>query len=150
MKISSALCTISHFTADFGPRFSQEIVPKLAVNPKILSVELEPSSAVYRTSDPDVAKHFTAVIREMYTPLSGENVIVVAALLEMDHANVPAGVPAVQHILGLDTEGKREAFLDQCVVGTYWLLEAYELIDQIYSDRVRSSHPCPHPKWSRL
>ncbi|KJA26270.1 hypothetical protein HYPSUDRAFT_36546 [Hypholoma sublateritium FD-334 SS-4] len=115
VKISSALRTISHFTADFGPRFSAEIVPKLAVDPRILSVELEPSSAVYRTSDPDIAKHFTAVIREMYTPPSGENVIVVAALLEMDHANVPAGVAAVQHILGLDTEKKREDFLDQYI-----------------------------------
>ncbi len=150
MKISSALRTISHFTADFGPRFSQEIVPKLAVDSKILSVELEPSSAVYRTSDPDVAKHFTAVIREMYTPLSGENVIVVAALLEMGSRQCPCWRSCCATHSRTRHRGKREAFLDQCVVGTYWLLEIYELIDQIYSDRVRSSDPCPHSKRSCL
>lgn len=113
VKISSALRTISHYTADFGPRFSKEVVPKLAVDPKILVVEPEPSSAVYRTSDPEIAKHFTAVIREMYQPSGNEAVIVVAALLETDHANLPGDISAVQHALQLDTVDKREAFLDQ-------------------------------------
>lgn len=70
---------------------------------------------MYRTLDPDIAKHFTAVIREQYRPIEEEVVIVVAALLETDHANVPVGISALQHIIGLDTEQKREAFLDQCV-----------------------------------
>lgn len=113
VKISSSLRTISHFTADFGPRFSRDIVPKLAVNPDILAVELEPSSAVYRTPDPEVAKHFTVVIREECRTPPGEVLIVCAALLEMDHAGVPPGVSAVEHIFELDNEEKRVDFLDR-------------------------------------
>ncbi|KAJ6570144.1 IucC family-domain-containing protein [Mycena vulgaris] len=112
MKISSALRTISHHTADFGPRFSREIVPKLTVDPKIFSVVMEPASAIYNGVDSSVRKHFTAIVRDEYLPAPGENIIVVAALLEMGHANVPAGVSAVEHVFGLDTEAKRAAFLD--------------------------------------
>ncbi|KAJ6468399.1 IucC family-domain-containing protein [Mycena sanguinolenta] len=113
MKISSALRTISHWTADFGPRFSREIVPKLTVNHKIFDVELEPASAIYAGVDSSVRKHFTAIFRNEYVPAPGENIIVVAALLEMGHAGVPAGVSAVEHVFGLDTEEKRMAFLDK-------------------------------------
>lgn len=113
VKISSSLRTISHFTADFGPRFSKEVVPKLAINPKILAVELEPASAAYRSDRPEVTKHFTIVVREEYEPPVGESLIVCAALLEMDHSNIPSGVSAVQHVFGLDTDEKRSAFLDR-------------------------------------
>ncbi|KAF8149828.1 IucC family-domain-containing protein [Crassisporium funariophilum] len=115
VKISSSLRTISHFTADFGPRFSAEVVPQLAVDQTILAVELESSSAIYRSADPEIAKHFTAVIREEYQAMQGEVVIVCAALLEMDHAGVPAGISAVQHVFALDTEKKRAAFLDKYI-----------------------------------
>ncbi|TFK28163.1 hypothetical protein FA15DRAFT_665648 [Coprinopsis marcescibilis] len=114
VKISSALRTISHFTADFGPRFS-DIVPKLAIDHSILVVETEPSSAVIRHEDPEVQKHFTAVIRNEYEPKPTENVIVIAALLETDHSNTPTGVPAVVHVFGLDTERKRVEFLDRYI-----------------------------------
>lgn len=114
VKISSSLRTISHFTANFGPRFSAEVVPKLAVDPKILHVETERQSAIYRAQDPDVAKHFTVVIRDEYERREGETIIVVAALLEMGHKGVPAGVSAVEHLFGLDTLEKRIAFLDRC------------------------------------
>jgi len=113
VKISSALRTISHFTADFGPRFSRDIVPKLAINPEILTVELEPSSAVYRTSNPEVAKHFTAIIRAECGTSPGEVLIVCAALLEMDHAGVPSGISAVEHTFVLDNEEKKAGFLDR-------------------------------------
>jgi len=113
MKISSALRTISHWTADFGPRFSREIVPKLAVDQKILDVEVEPASACYAGVETSVRKHFTAIFRNEYVPAPGENIVVVAALLEMGHANVPAGVSTVEHIFGLDTEAKRADFLDK-------------------------------------
>lgn len=113
VKISSSLRTISHYTANFGPRFSENIVPKLSINPEILSVECEPASAVYRGVEPDVAKHFTAVLRNQYVPSEGENVIVVAALLESGHAGVPPGISAVQHAFKLDTEEKRADFLDR-------------------------------------
>lgn len=112
MKISSSLRTISHYTADFGPRFSK-IVPKLSFDPKILSIELEPASAIYRDVDPSVAKHLTAVLRDEYEPRRGENLIVCAALLETGHAGVPAGISAVEHAFCLDTDEKRTAFLDR-------------------------------------
>jgi len=113
VKISSSLRTISHFTADFGPRFSAQVIPKLAIDPEILHIETERQSAVYRDDDPELVKHFTAVIRDEYIPKEGETVIVVAALLETGHRNVPAGKPAVEHLFKLDTQGKRVAFLDQ-------------------------------------
>lgn len=113
MKISSSLRTISHFTADFGPRFSAQVIPKLAIDPEILHIETERQSAVYRDDDPELVKHFTAVIRDEYIPKEGETIIVVAALLETGHRNVPAGKPAVEHLFKLDTQEKRVAFLDQ-------------------------------------
>lgn len=116
VRISSALRTISHFTANFGPRFSKEILPRLAVNPEILCIEKETSSAVYRTPDPDVAKHFTAVIREKYCVPDGEALIVVAALLDTDYAGFPQGVSAVERVFELNSEDKKEAFLDRCIL----------------------------------
>ncbi|KAJ7086118.1 IucC family-domain-containing protein [Mycena belliarum] len=113
MKISSALRTISHYTANFGPRFSNEIVPKLAMDHNILSVVQEPASAVFKGVEPSVRKHFTAIFRDEFLPPAGQNVAVVASLLEMGHANVPVGVSAVEHAFRLDSEAKRVAFLDK-------------------------------------
>lgn len=113
VKISSALRTISHLTADFGPRFSNEIVPKLTINPQILVISREPASAVYRSDDPDLAKHFTAILREELQHEEGHALIVSAALLEMDHAGQSSGTSAVEIAFGLDTYEKREKFLDR-------------------------------------
>jgi hypothetical protein len=113
VRISSALRTISHFTADFGPRFSRHVVPKLAVNPEILHIEIETSSAVYRSADPEVAKHFTAVIREKFRPPNGQAVVIVAALLDMGHAGLDENVSVVEHVFELDSEEKKEAFLNR-------------------------------------
>jgi hypothetical protein len=113
VKISSSLRTISHFTADLGPRFSADIIPKLAVDSKILSIDCEPASAVYHSTDPDIAKHLTVVLRKEYQPGAGQSLIVCAALVEMDHAGVPAGVSAVEQVFALDTEEKRVTFLDK-------------------------------------
>jgi len=113
VKISSALRTVSHFTANFGPRFSMDIVPRLHHDPKILSVEREPASAVYHSDNPELAKHLTAILREEFEPEEGQALIVCASLLEMDHAGTPSGVPAVEHAFGLDTEEKRVSFLDR-------------------------------------
>ncbi|KAF8599149.1 hypothetical protein BDV93DRAFT_592260 [Ceratobasidium sp. AG-I] len=114
VKISSALRTISHFTADFGPRFS-DVIPKLSINPRILEVSREPSSAIYDAADPDIAKHFTAVIRDEVQPRQGEALIVVAALLEMDHAGAPSGVSIVENVFKLNTYAKRASFLDRYI-----------------------------------
>ncbi|KAG6888931.1 hypothetical protein C0995_004944 [Termitomyces sp. Mi166 len=115
VKISSALRTISHFTADFGPRFSNDIVPKLTIDPHILSISREPASAVYRSDDPDLAKHFTAILREEIEPEEGHALIVSAALLEMGHAGQPGGTSAVESTFRLDTYEKRAKFLDRYI-----------------------------------
>ncbi|KAF5393180.1 hypothetical protein D9757_001345 [Collybiopsis confluens] len=112
VKISSALRTISHYTADFGPRFSNIVIPRLSINTNLLAIEREPASAVYRGVAPDLAKHFTAVLRETYKPNADESLVVCAALLETGHVGVPAGVSAVEHAFGLDTAEKRAEFLD--------------------------------------
>ena len=113
VKISSSLRTISHFTANFGPRFSMDIVPRLCHDPEILSIEREPASAVYHSEDPELAKHFTTVLREEFEPQEGQALIVCASLLEMDHAGTPSGISAVEHAFGIDTEEKRVSFLDR-------------------------------------
>lgn len=92
----------------------------MSIDPAILTIEREPASAVYRGVDSSVAKHFTAILREEYQPAVGETFIVVAALLEAGHTGVPAGVPAVQHIFGLDTEEKRADFLDRYAISRRW------------------------------
>jgi hypothetical protein len=115
VKISSALRTVTHFTADFGPRFSAEVVPRLAIDSNIFAIELETSTAVYSSEDKDLAKHLTVIVRENYPREEGEVIIVVACLLESDLAGMPPGIPVVQHILGLDTEEKRVDFLDSYV-----------------------------------
>ncbi|KAG5721095.1 hypothetical protein E4T56_gene7532, partial [Termitomyces sp. T112] len=115
VKISSALRTISHLTADFGPRFSNEIVPKLMINPQILSISREPASAVYRSDDPDLAKHLTALLREEIQPEEGHVLVVSAALSEMDHAGQASGTSAVENAFRLDTYEKRANFLDRYI-----------------------------------
>jgi hypothetical protein len=116
IRVSSALRTISHFTANFGPRFSRDVVPKLAIDPGILSIEQEVASAVCARDaggvdlDPDIAKHFTVVIRKLYIPDKSEAIIMCAALLETGHSGLPAGIPIVQHIMGLDSQEKRFMF----------------------------------------
>ena len=116
IRISSALRTISHFTANFGPRFAKDVVPKLAIDPGILTIEHEVASAICAKDaeggdlDPDIAKHFTVVIRKRYIPDESEAVIICAALLETGHSGLPAGIPVVQHIMGLDSHEKRFMF----------------------------------------
>lgn len=120
IRISSALRTISHFTANFGPRFSREIVPKLAIDPSILSIEKEVASvncardAEGANLDPDIAKHLTVVIRNRYIPEDeSEAIIICAALLETGHAGLPAGISIVQHVMGLDSQEKRFTFFHE-------------------------------------
>jgi hypothetical protein len=115
VKISSALRTISHYTANFGPRFSAEVIPMLTFDRSILHVETECSSAIYKGHSASLSKHLTAIIRDSYIPMEGENIIICAALLERGHANTPPGVSAVEWAFQLDTEDKRIKFLDRCV-----------------------------------
>jgi len=118
ISVSSALRTISHFTANFGPRFSKDVIPKLAIDPLILTIEQEIASVVCSRDadgtslDPDVAMHFTAIIRKQYPPAVDEAVIICAALLETGHSGLPAGVSVVEHVICLDTPEKRLGFFD--------------------------------------
>jgi len=119
IRISSALRTISHFTANLAPRFSRDIAPKLAIDPFIFSIEQEVASAICARDaegtdlDPDIVKHLTVIIRKQYVPDESEAVIICAALLETGHSGLPAGVPVVQHIFGLDTKEKRLEFFHE-------------------------------------
>jgi len=94
-------------------------VPKLAIDPSILSIEQEVASANCARDaegahlDPDVAKHLTVVIRRLYIPDDSEAIIICAALLETGHAGLPAGIPIVQHVMGLDTQEKRFMFFHE-------------------------------------
>ncbi|KAF8520528.1 hypothetical protein JB92DRAFT_1900480 [Gautieria morchelliformis] len=81
MKISSALRTISHFTAYAGPRFGRDIVPHLAIDRQVLVLEEEVASAVYFHKDPEVAKHCTAIIRKPYDGKGNGGKLVLAATL---------------------------------------------------------------------
>lgn len=115
MKISSALRTISHFTAYAGTRFGENIVPRLAIDRNVLKIENEIASVVYKHADPEVAKHCTAVIREAYNGAEGEQVIVTAALAEAGYGDREVEEPAVVTALGLDTDAKKFEFLAEYI-----------------------------------
>jgi IucA / IucC family len=120
MKISSALRTISHFTAYSGPRLGRDVIPHLAIDPKVLIIENEIASVVYRHNDPEVAKHCTAIIRETYNgEEQGEAVVVAAALAEIAYGDREDEVPVVVTSLGLDTSDKKLAFLERYVLCIY-------------------------------
>ena len=119
IRISSVIRTIGHFSARLGPRFSTEVVPKLAIDTGILLIEPEVASVICARDaeginlDPDTAAHLTAVIRKRYIPDESEAVIICAALLETGHSDLPAGIPIVQHIMGLDSQEKRFKFFNE-------------------------------------
>jgi hypothetical protein len=119
IRISSVIRTIDNFSGKLGRRFSREVVPKLAIDTGILSVEQEVASAICARDtegvrlDPAIGAHFTAVIRKRYIPDESEAIIVCAALLETGHSGLPAGIPIVQHIMGLDSQEKRFMFFNE-------------------------------------
>lgn len=98
-------------------------MPKLSIDPGILTIEEEVASAICARDaegailDPDIAKHFTVVIRKQYLPAAeSEAVIICAALLETGHSGLSTGIPVVQHILGLDSQEKRLVFFREYVL----------------------------------
>ena len=86
------------------------------MNPDILHVELESSGAFHLTPNPEVASHFTAIVREKYTIPKGQSLIVVAALLDTGHADLPHGVSVVEKVFDLNSDDKKDAFLDRYVI----------------------------------
>ncbi|KAI0321791.1 IucC family-domain-containing protein [Amylostereum chailletii] len=118
IKLTSAVRTISPASAYLGPRFSSQVVPALTMDPKILTVAKELASAVHNHSDGEIAKHCAAIIRECHendSEARGERLIVCTSLVESGHEGVPAGVPSIIRVFGLDTEAKRLQWLDDFV-----------------------------------
>lgn len=123
MIISSSPRTISHFTAYNGPRFSRDIVPKLAINREVLIFEKEVASAIYRHEDPEIAKHCTAILREVYSGQEkGERVVIAAALVEKGYSDRYSNAPTVVTALGLDTVDSKLAFLERWVFSDDWII----------------------------
>lgn len=114
IRISSALRTISHFTAYAGPRFGRDVVPHLAINRNLLIIENEIASVVYAHEDPEIAKNCTAVIRKIYNGEKyGECVVIAAALAETGHGDRDDNAPTAVTALRLDTMDKRVKFLER-------------------------------------
>jgi hypothetical protein len=117
--------TISHFTAYSGPKFGRDIIPRLAIDNRVLFIENEVASAVYKHEDPEISKHCTAILREVYSGESrGEKVIVAAALAEINHVDREDDRPAVVIAFSLDTADKKFEFLERQVafVFFFWKL----------------------------
>ncbi|KIJ27921.1 hypothetical protein M422DRAFT_37525 [Sphaerobolus stellatus SS14] len=115
IKISSALRTISHFTAYSGPKFGRDVAPHLHIDPEVLVIENEIASVVHKHEDPDVAKHCTVMLREMYSGEERNERVIMAAVLAESAYDEEFGVPAVVTTFGLDTEEKKFVFLEQYV-----------------------------------
>lgn len=111
IKVSSALRTITPYTTYFGPGFSANVVPRLSYDRKILTIERELASAVYRHEDTDVAKHCSCVVRETIEH-DGEINVVAASLVEKIQ-KPDTDETLSRHVWGLDTEEKRIAFCDR-------------------------------------
>ncbi|KAI8140145.1 IucC family-domain-containing protein [Fennellomyces sp. T-0311] len=114
IKVTSALRTITPNTTYFGPGFSKHVVPRLSYDRQILVLERELASAVYCHPDTDVAKHCACVLREVASSNSDEIHIVSAALMEKTQ-RPDTEETMVTYALNLDTEEKREKFLDKYI-----------------------------------
>lgn len=141
ITVSSALRTISHFTANIGPRLSK-LIPMLAIDKEILHVEPEVASAVcMRTKEGkemshDVVKHLTAVVRRPYETRPGEAVILTAALVEYGHEGAQSGVSVVEQLFGLDTDMKRVAFFEEYVFRDFLSHEPRQLTRKPWTSAV--------------
>ncbi|KAG2216433.1 hypothetical protein INT45_002314 [Circinella minor] len=116
IKVSSALRTITPYTTYFGPGFSEHVVPRLSYDRKVLTIERELASAVYSHPDTDIAKHCSCVLRESVANASSDDdTIVVAAALVEKIQKPDTDITLSKHVWNLDTEEKREAFLNRYV-----------------------------------
>ncbi|KAJ2854137.1 hypothetical protein J3B02_002819, partial [Coemansia erecta] len=84
IKTSSALRTISTWSAYLGPRLTLMIPSIIAHNPAAPLVCGEPASVILRDTDPDTAKYLACILRQSPQSLcrKGEKAIVAAALTE--------------------------------------------------------------------
>ncbi|KAJ2231962.1 hypothetical protein IWW45_005320 [Coemansia sp. RSA 485] len=122
IKTSSALRTISTWSAYLGPRLTQMLPSTLAQNAEAPLVCGEPASVILRDSDPDAAKYLACILRRSPQSLcaEGERAIVAAALTERlsdGQSVVCARWPNMEtasqklHFLGVYTKKLFEAFL---------------------------------------
>ncbi|KAJ2054832.1 hypothetical protein GGH13_008065 [Coemansia sp. S155-1] len=112
IKTTSALRTISPWSAFVGPRVTEAIPAILRDAPveDALLIAGEPASAVSADPDYDIAKYLTCVIRndpEYICRPRGERVIMTAALTNSNDD----GTSMVVSQWGLDTTDKRRSFL---------------------------------------
>ncbi|KAJ1719411.1 hypothetical protein LPJ53_005828 [Coemansia erecta] len=110
VKTSSALRTVSTYSAYLGPRLTRMLPEILANNPNSPLVSGEPASVILRNSDPDSAKYLACILR--YNPQSlcsnGDVAVVAAALTERlsdGRSIVCTSLP------GMDTQETRVDFL---------------------------------------
>ena len=113
LKLTQYLRTISPGSAYIGPRFSDQVIPHLKLDPDVVIVAKELASVIHAHPDPHVAKHCAAIVREAHSEERGERVIVCTALVESGHAGEGGHLPAVIRIFQLDTEEKRRDWLDR-------------------------------------
>lgn len=118
IKLTSATRTVSPASAYFGPRFSRNIVPLLALNPRIVTIAKELASVIHIDPDGEVAKHCAAIIREAHENTcreKGEQMIVCLGLIQWGHSGSGDSVPAVVRVFGLDSEERRLQWLSKFV-----------------------------------
>ena len=116
LKLTQYLRTISTASAWIGPRFSDQVIPHLKLDPDVVIIANELASVVHAHPDKQIAKHCAAIIREAHEINSeerGERHIVCSALVESGHAGEGGHLPAVIRIFQLDTEEKRRDWLDR-------------------------------------
>lgn len=117
IRVSSAMRTISPFSAYSGPGFSKTNVPHLSYDKDILTIECETASAVARHEDPHVAKHACCIVRDAleFGPESERDLIVPCASLTERIQQPNTNATLVTYVFGLETEASRQAFLTRYV-----------------------------------
>ena len=119
VKVTSALRIISVYSTYFGPGFSANVVPRLTYDRSILTVERDLASAIYRHDDPHMAKHCSCILREAVEyptdESAADDAFVVTGSLVEKIQKPDTDETLATHVWKLDTEEKREAFLDRYV-----------------------------------
>jgi len=118
LRLTSAVRTISPASAYFGPRFSRDVIPVLAMDRNIVTVARELASVVHTDPDSDIAKHCSAITRECHENLyeRGERHIVCTALFESGHSGEGGDIPVLIRIFELDSEEKRIQWFTKYVI----------------------------------
>ncbi|KAJ1859670.1 hypothetical protein LPJ73_001741 [Coemansia sp. RSA 2703] len=110
IKTSSALRTVSTYSAYLGPRLTKILPAMLANNQDSPLVSEEPASVILRDTNPDIAKYLACIIRRNPQSMcSNRDVAVVAAALTERLSNGRSIV--CTSLPGMDTQEARVNFL---------------------------------------